>query len=281
MEGSQKLPTLVESLQKGQQQAKAGIDQIVAIATTIKVLIMFVAGVFASCVEVFLRSQFGERYFTFPRFLLTLVGVPFLATFMIPQKQMPAVAYFMIAYFFAALLQFRMILYRNLRGERWYSRSSGVSWGVWARLPKGDNLWVVSIVYEPLLCLVAAAILGRTGCGPLLLGAGLALAIKAYLEYRFQRERVLDAVDAQIESKYIAESLSPQKSVKHTEGYVVPPSLPWMKGYNEKPASAVVPSVVLENKLAKVDGGVPNSIVPIDEEPTTAMTKPGRPFETP
>jgi hypothetical protein len=270
MEGSPRPPTALESLQRGQQQAKAGLDQLVAITNTIKALVLLVTSVFASFVEVFLRTQFGERYFTIPRFLLTLIGVPFLFHFVVPRNQMPAVAFSMMLYVVAALLQFRMILYRNLRGERWYSRSSGMSWGVWARLPKGDNLWVVSIVYEPLLCLVLAAALARTGYGILLFAGGIALAVQSYLEYRFHRERILDAVDAQIESKYIAEALGPQASVRKTQGYIVPAPQAWQQGFSPSEDCTVRPSVILEGKPEPTrDGGALISVPTENVPPTT------------
>ena len=219
-------------------------------------MVMAIPATFAIIATVFLRRDFGERYlrplsaFT----MATLLGL--LTFFLYRHRGFPLAGpippfCLTVAFIIFAIFHLCAIDSRNKRGERCYSFYAGKPAGFWRKLPFLSNISDSNIFrfLEPLLVL---------GLGILLLPISIPLCfvfiisscsmyVYAQLNYwRFQH-RILDAIDAEIESEAFAiavrEAKSPVKSVSgFAMPYVHPNRVP--RGWGGADASAQGPMLI-------------------------------------
>ncbi len=213
-------------------------------------------GWFSVALEVFLRKDFGERYLSIVRVLCAsivlslavLIGqaVPLLAGDGPPDflrgiaAAINAAVFQVIWWAFLAMSAYHLwrIYRRNERGEQWYSRSFGISHfsfllgktlpalkigGVTLGGPFVISDWALYCLIEPLglavLGLVFREVGLRTVAVFILVGA-VSLLLKNLTVYSFQRARMLDIMDSQIEARFMLEALrgSPKEQ---TQGFSV------------------------------------------------------------
>jgi hypothetical protein len=157
--------------------------------------------------ELFVRFNFGERYLSWLRLFLGLMImelttlVPRMIFAMIPFLGGPTGS-FSPLFFRAAIClgiyhQWR-IWRRNRQGIAWHSNSFGVS--RLSFLPVSD--WMLYRFVEPGLCFIAGMLIKSvdpvTGIWVIL--ASVALFVKNQMVFNAQRGRLLDVIDARIES---------------------------------------------------------------------------------
>lgn len=202
----------------------------------------FVCGQFAKTVVVFLRWDFGERYFNVSdllgsTFTFTIYGaiiLLFLATgrggnavhqYGGGKEQNAAVLGVFLLCFLAMSVFHRLISFvQKLGGRRWHSRYAGTSYLRFLTALPLVTSYTVQRYIEPALALLAACVFGLLSpvLGLWLGFAALSLAATGYLQHRRARNRVLDAIDAQIEAEQIGNAIAGNKSAQETEGFVLP-----------------------------------------------------------
>ena len=229
--------------------AAPGMVQQLRVLTDIAIILSGWASV---TLEVFLRRQFGERYFTPLRHFLGLMvllvfgsGVSLFTMLTLsgaaPQQAARALfsssvlGWFAVAYFIAGLIHRFDIWYRNHYEDRlWYSKSFGISWLNFlvgfrlGPLPPLDD-WFIYLYVEPGACFLAGWllwILGTTDVeptGPLgswFMLASFALFAKNQMLYYKERDKFLNMNDSRIEAMYLIASTRGAPK-EETAGYVV------------------------------------------------------------
>lgn len=179
--------------------------------------------------ELFVRFNFGERYLSWLRLFLGLIIMEL--TTLVPRVIMTIIPFlggptpslsplFLRAAFCLGLYHQWCIWRRNRQGIAWHSNSFGVS--RLAILPVSD--WVLYRFIEPGICLVAGILIKYMDpvTGFWIILASVALFIKNQMVFNAQRGRVLDIVDARIESVAMQGALE-GKSKRETAGYSVMP----------------------------------------------------------
>lgn len=224
-------------------------------------IVVIVLGWWSVPLECFIRREFGERYlswlrlwlgymmiktFTFGYVLIGALsgGISTMAFFgysgglqSIFMNGTHSLLYHLFFYGFiaSAILHRYRIWERNQQG-RWHSLSFGVS--RLAGLPLQDWVdriprlskwvrvddWFLYTVLEPGLCFALALFLRQFDglLGTWLLVASIALGLKNALVYFEQRGKLLDLVDAQIESTHLSIALQGADKAQ-TEGFSVMP----------------------------------------------------------
>lgn len=132
-----------------------------------------------------------------------------------------------LIYIIAVLWQVHFIVRRREQGIRCHSRYWGDSWPIWSRLPFFPGQYYWQFIFEP-AGLIGMGLIVRTMhtmLGAFILCGGVGLFIKHYIAHRKFMGSVLDAVDAQIESRWASEYMSQwrEPGAVTTEGFVVPP----------------------------------------------------------
>ena len=202
----------------------------------------FVCGQFAKTIVVFLRCDFGERYFNVSdllgsTFTFAIYGAVILLLFTTgrggdaihqyggSREQNAAVLIVFLLCFLAMSVFHRVISFvQNLSGRRWHSRYAGTSYLRFLTALPLVTTYTVQRFVEPALALTAAFAFGLLSpvLGLWLCFAGLSLAATEHLQHRRARNRVLDAIDAQIEAEQIGNAIAGNKSARATEGFVLP-----------------------------------------------------------
>ncbi len=189
-------------------------------------LLTIILGWWSILVEVFLRYDFGERYFSWVRFIMAasiLSVISYLAYYTAIIGRDPDAGFsvpltlFTVAFLIAGGIQRWRIRLRYLAGEPWHSKSTGVP-----RLYEwtGIDDWSLYLWWEPILCFVAAFLVGffvepLTGW---VIGIGaFSLLTKNQIFYYAQRARILDLIDARLESQFYNEEAS-KKPKQQTAG---------------------------------------------------------------
>lgn len=179
-------------------------------------IMIIVLGWWSILVEVFLRYDFGERYLSWLRLFFAfgiLLNTGWWLRFFSAiggGDGAPAIfQLFVLAVFILSILHRVRIWLRYQNGTAWHSMSFGTSRLSSLNLPViGSDDWTLYRWYEPFLCLVLALIISRldqtTG---IVIGIGsIALLLKNHMVYYQQRGRILDLIDAKIESIYYNEA---------------------------------------------------------------------------
>ncbi len=187
-------------------------------------------------IEVVLRHSFGQRYFNIPIFLATLFTVFFWnfyfeglaiilgwfgGNFNYEVKVTPAIVFATLVLILGGYHIF-VIYERNAQGERWHSRSGGISY--LTQIFPDLNPRLTQLVVEPALAFAVGLVifLIRTvdnsgslptyiyplrSLGLFLMLAGVSLFNKEYLYDLAMKNRYLDAIDSQIENKLFKQLL--------------------------------------------------------------------------
>lgn len=199
-------------------------------------LAVFIFSLFSVPAEVFLRYNFGERYFTLFRMVLgyllityywSLVNLihwgssAFLDTFSGTLR---------LAYIAACIFHILCIARRRFRNIRCYSRYPGDSLPFWRKLPFYDFIggqYNVQLYLEPLLLLLLSNIVGyfNGSLANFLFFCALSLFVKGYTQHVAFRQRVTEIVDRQIEAEQLQNAVNNWSDAAglKTDGYVVPP----------------------------------------------------------
>lgn len=166
---------------------------------------------FAVTLEVFIRRDFGERYFNLVRLYIAswLFGaVTWTGSIFLRGNRWDSLLSFaQFAFLALCVFHYVHIRQRNSRGILWHSRSFGVS-HLDGLIPWFDD-WTLYRFIEPALffALGLPVLLLHRALGAWLLIASVAMFIKNNLTYAQERERLLDIIDAKIDAGFTAAAL--------------------------------------------------------------------------
>jgi hypothetical protein len=194
--------------------------------------------------EVFVRRDFGERYFTIGRILIGYLFIRFVlalanyrqALAVLPMVEPPVHLHtinqwYVSSFVLLALVHLVRIFLRNLAGVPWYSRSFGVSWFDFLIPLSGYRIsdWVLYRFIEPGICFAFAWFILPEGSFTRgwLIFASLGLFFHNNMAFNMTRSRYLDLVDGEIASRFYNETREAQRGVRtskyQTAGYTVVP----------------------------------------------------------
>lgn len=224
------IPSLGETWQKHAAEAKANQQMVLAILRALHALAQFVLFAASLTVEVFLRYDFGERYLKPPAVLLGLAWLALASLYFGPQAVgAETLTTFAHAFIVVSLLKMVWIQIRIRRGVRWHSKSPGVPLPPLARIATSHSM--LHQIIEPAIAIVAGVVVIVSGGGVLglyLFFAAIAMVGKNLIERARFREKLLDAIDSQIESETFAEAMKDRPSPRKARGFVVPGAGKWL-----------------------------------------------------
>jgi hypothetical protein len=210
---------------------------------------------FSLSLEIFFRNNFGERYFNLGALIAVCVAlflytnvfcffqVIVLSTFF--GKDVLLIHRFTYAVIGVGILNLWSMHKRKKRGERihsWYSGDSLLNF-----LPVSQH--VLQLYIEPGLCFL----IGFLFVPDLILSQWIGIAsVSMFLVRRSEWSRldnfIHDALDREIEAKYLQEAILERKSPKETEGLFVASSLHYPN----------LPKETLEDAMELLDPGLKN-----------------------
>jgi hypothetical protein len=196
----------------------------------------FLAAQFAKTIEVYFRKDFGQRYFglgnvfgsalTFGLYLFitlfSFIGGSLRQTPTSKDDDSWILGLFFLGFVALGFLHQFTAWLRQRRGQRWHSRYAGTSH--LAFLWPG-NPYIVQRFIEPAISLIIGLLILNYVNRPLgawLIFASFCLAATEQINATRARNRILDAIDAQIEAKHLGEAIAGNKDVEDTEGFVLP-----------------------------------------------------------
>ena len=191
----------------------------------IMAIIHWVLGWFVASVVPFLRTNMGERYFSWINLMFGMTAVGLftgLGNVILSQGQTHLSWTIELAYYGVLGLgvYHRFVIYRkNKRGVLWHSYCPGISL---IRLP-GVSVETVAKWIEPAVLFALAYIAGQFHDRPLCLWlniGGFALLVHEQVAYYLQRQQLLDARDAMIESKNLGAVMA-GRPMAQTAGYTI------------------------------------------------------------
>lgn len=207
----------------------------------------FFLGQFAKTIIVFFRYDFGERYFNVADMLgstATFIGIGFfivLASEAIDNKG-DAIAFTAFLIGFLAMSILHRILawqYKKIR-PHWHSRYSGTSFVSlfidrfetsreiaysFVQFFGVPERYIIQRYIEPGIAFFASIpfffIINRP-LGVWLMVSSMSLAVTEWLAGARSRDRILDAIDAQIESQNLNKVIAGETNPAQTDGFVLP-----------------------------------------------------------
>lgn len=239
-------PSISKSFGGGWQRGKSVANEINHYGKLGQALALVLLNVLTLPPELFLRKDFGERYVSPAKLLVTLIAVQFI--------QVPILIFVLVGvapdleneyywvYTLATMVLFNLLFFglglirytgardRSRRGERWHSRCDGVSNRLVTATTFGkkeSTEWRVRQFTEPSVTFC----LGMLGCvfGPVvglyLMIAALLMAVKVSAMYAKGRAMYLDHHDDIIESEQWARAME-GAPVEETEGFRVQGAAP-------------------------------------------------------
>lgn len=198
-------------------------------------MLLRILHVISFSVEIYVRREFGERYIGWLHFLFTLIllsviisvfrflyFLPLIGGGVYPQIS----GLYWYGVIFMTGYHMLRIWQRNRQNIPWHSRSPGISF--LSFLPVDD--WVLYRFIEPALCILMSMVIRLfvPFTGNWLLLASVCLLIKNNIIFNIARGRVLDVIDAQIETKVMSGELAGNDK-RQTAGWssiMVMPALP-------------------------------------------------------
>lgn len=203
---------------------------------TVYAFVEFLAAQFAKTIEVYFRKDFGQRYFGIGNVFGSALTFGLYLSVIIPalmsrSPRQPNVSQeddswilglFFLGFVALGLLHQLTSWLRQRRSQRWHSRYSGTSH--LAFLWPG-NPYIVQRFIEPGISLIIGFLVLNYLNRPLgawLMFAGFCLAATEAINAKRARNRILDAIDAQIEAKHLGEAIAGNKDAEDTEGFVLP-----------------------------------------------------------
>src|ERR1700749_1278905 len=197
----------------------------------------FLAGQFAKTIVVFLRWDFGERYFNISDFFgasLTFIIIAGVVMLFLSSRSggnpiadidtWPLRIFFLC--FLVISIYHRFIAWLQMQGDRrrWHSRYAGTSFlRILTALPFVSTYTVQRFIEPALAIVIGSFIFSFTQpLGAWIIFSGLCLALTEQFAYVRARNRLLDAIDAQIESQHLGDAISGTKTIEETEGFALP-----------------------------------------------------------
>ena len=194
-------------------------------------------------VEVFIRRNMGERYFSFFNigigfFVIILffiylnsllylgVQLEILETY--PQLLIYPMQVIIFAYLVACIFHIRAIWWRKKRKIKCHSKYCGDSLRFWNKLPyiKNYGQYYIQLYFEPAAFILVGTILSFfiSFYGSLLINCGIGLFIKYYSFHRFLVSQLLNSIDQQLEAEAYHKALKgwTEPSNLGTQGVVIP-----------------------------------------------------------
>lgn len=194
--------------------------------------------------EVFVRRDFGERYFTIGRILIGYLFIRIVLAFanyrqalaFLPMVEPPLHLHtinqwFVTSFILLALVHLARIFLRNLSGVPWYSHSFGVSWFDFLIPLSGYRIsdWMLYRFIEPGICFAFAWFIlpEDSFTRGWMLFASLGLFFHNNMAFNMTRDRYLDLVDGEIASRFYNTARQAQRGANaskyQTAGYTVVP----------------------------------------------------------
>lgn len=199
--------------------------------------------------EVLIRRKFGERYLDPLMVLLGFAGIFILGASGSLLSRGTANSLFLFAFLYLglAVLHRLAILHRDLKGQTWHSQSAGLSYPVLtlparlagnlagrfvpvSRLGTAYRGRLEAMVAEYVHMFVEPLLIGMAGLamveheimvGELFPLIAIGMLVKNVLHYHMERTRVLDTIDASIETEHRADVLTGAKGPEEAQGYRV------------------------------------------------------------
>ncbi len=211
------------NVQQGMQQGN--VYRPLALLTTLASIILRLSTV---SLEVFLHHGFGERHFRIVDLVLGLLSLSLAGYFIqvfVPESviQVATFGHIVLA---LGLIHLWLIQRRKKKGVIVHSRYWGDSLFIfyWLRIPHQT----IQFLVEPLLCLVAG-VLFITYTPYLLVGSWIVIGaiswgILCQIEIWKWNNRILDAIDQEIEARNFEAAVVERKSPRETQGFFVPVS---------------------------------------------------------
>lgn len=210
-----RLPGAFTTLRESQANTTALTTLARQLLAIVKGIVLLLVHALAFGPELLLHAKFGERYLS-PWMLLLTLALPFLWF-----QDSPILVIIWTALLFVAfIIHFihRQLLRR--KGELWHSRSSGVphKW-----LQQFKHEWITRALWVPfhVITIGIALSLMHVSIGSYLVLCAIAVTLKCYAEHLAFRERVMDTIDAQIESQYLADALRGEAAPSESCGLIV------------------------------------------------------------
>jgi len=177
-------------------------------------LALFIFGFFSRTVEVFIRRDFGERYFSFERLVLSFLLINLFTFFSTGTNPLTGAitvsnGLMFFSYLFLAVGTYHKIVMvkRNYHADySVHSYSFGTQWGIWDRLFPQDGFFQKMFpvfthrFVEPAFVFIVGAILsGFDGAlGQYIMFSAFCLFMGMLTYYRMELTRFLDANDAKL-----------------------------------------------------------------------------------
>lgn len=178
-------------------------------------ILLMVLDFFSKTIEVFLRREFGERYFNIGFIFLAFLVINTVGRFADNFHSIP-LFYYSYAFVLMSAWHELRIFQRNRQGIKWHSYHRGLSHLSLLGLPVG----LVQRFLEPGLVIVGGFIVAKQDgiFGFYLLLAGFGLLIGEQIRYKQSKKIVLDAIDSQIEAENLMAALVDERPSTQTQG---------------------------------------------------------------
>jgi len=201
------------------------IPDLTSRVSVVAVVMMIVLGWLSCPLEMVIRWNFGERYLTPLRIVISFMALAGFYGVYHTLKPLSLVAipfegYSAILLLIVAALQLFIIFARNQAGIAWHSMSGGLSvfYLIWevrlsqlSWMPKFigkavNNDWLLSCIVEPVFCFLLGGLMARNlfmeTTGIWIQIASICLALQNIMGYQQLRNRMLDRMDARLEAEF-------------------------------------------------------------------------------
>lgn len=193
--------------------------------------ILFILSLFTFPVEVFIRKNLGERYFTLPKVLLGFVFLNLYTLFVggLLGRSSILIGLVLLAYLVLCAMHAWAIRKRKKAKRLCHSRYLGDSLRFWQKLPIYEKIgqYGVQRWLEPsaLIGLGVVFFFITKFWGVFLLFSGFALFLKHYAIHREFVSHLLNTIDKRIEGEQLEKALTEWTDPADlaTDGYVLPP----------------------------------------------------------
>lgn len=196
-----------------------GFNMLRNIEEILKVLLFWASGTIVP----FIRYEFGERYFTVTRVLMGYLFIRIALGFVTLRNMLSVIPgigslpyevginrWYVLSFTALSIWHLAMIRLRNHRGREWYSQSPGISWLEWV-IPWSGYRITEGALYrfiEPGVCFFVAWFIlpifmqGGSFTRNWLMFASVGLFMFNNMNFNTRRNRMLDLMDGEIESRY-------------------------------------------------------------------------------
>lgn len=202
-------------------------------------LLIGFCSIFSMPVEIVAHRTHGIRTITLARFVLAMIAMAAIAAFPLMGSDKPrsfdlqsiGIVSFIGLALFALLVRRWWIAWGRFKsGDRVYTKATSDPYSFWYRLPLVQTQWQIMRWVEP-LTLIVVGVTGfaafRSGLALYIVVAGVALFLKHALTEKRVNDRLMDAMDAEIEASEITTALKGgNRKARPDNGFVVPIVVP-------------------------------------------------------